>query len=410
MWRAQNDAGCSCRMVRILWRVACVLCLMGHGALAQTDEFLTVRVEEGDTLRDLAAQHLGDPDLWTEILRANGLEAITDVRPGLELKIPAGQVLQANRALEDALNVIQQATEEGARLFAPDEIAEAIRLRDQGVVERQEGRWDQAIRLAGLSTMSASQALALAIEQRDATAEALLSDRQGSVEGQRPADLVWTDRALNDILIEEEKVRTLSRSTAQITFRDDSRLRLNANSQALIQRMRVDPLSREEEAKVSLIEGDFYALLAGKSQRKNFELEVPEVETQIDSTNFWVRRDDSGSKFTNYDEGVLQVSAQGESVDLGRNEATLVRSGAPPSDKIEVLPPPTLLAPQDDAVAFNAVVELAWSPVADAAGYWVEVAYDPGFRRMVQSRWGLTEDRYDPGALDMGAYYWRVAA
>ena len=330
--------------------------------------------------------------------------------PGLELEIPATQVLQANRALEDALDVIQQATEEGARLFAPDEIAEAIRLRDQGIAERQEGQWDEAIRLAGLSTMSASQALALAIEQRDAAAEALLSDRQGSVEGQRPQDLVWTDRALNDILIEEEKVRTLSRSTAQITFRDDSRLRLNANSQALIQRMRVDPLSREEEAKVSLIEGDFYALLAGKSQRKNFELEVPEVETQIDSTNFWVRRDDSGSKFTNYDERVLQVSAQGESVDLGRNEATLVRSGAPPSDKIDILPPPALLAPQDDAVAFNAAVELAWSPVADAAGYWVEVAYDPGFRRMVQSRWGLTEDRYDAGALDIGAYYWRVAA
>ena len=42
--------------------------------------------------------------------------------------------------------------------------------------------------------MSASEALALALEQRDATAEALLSDRQGSVEGQRPQDLLWTDR------------------------------------------------------------------------------------------------------------------------------------------------------------------------------------------------------------------------
>jgi hypothetical protein len=381
-----------------------------QGVLAQTGDVLTVRVEEGDTLRDLAARHLGDPDLWTEILRANGLEAVTDVRPGLELKIPAAEVLQANRALEEALGIIQQATEQGARLFAPDEIAEAIRLRDQGVAERKEGEWTEAIRLADLSTVSASQALALAVEQRDAAAEALLTDRQGSVEGQRPVELVWSDRALNDILIEEEKVRTLSRSTAQITFRDDSRLRLNANSQALIQRMRVDPLSREEEAKVSLIEGDFYALLAGKSQRKNFELEVPEVETRIDSTNFWVRRDDSGSKFTNYDERLLQVSAQGESVDLGRNEATLVRTGAPPSEKIEVLPPPALLAPQDDAVAFNAAVELAWSPVADAAGYWVEVAFDPGFRRMVQSRWGLTDGRYDPGALDVGAYYWRVAA
>jgi hypothetical protein len=397
-------------MMRIFWSVLCGLALVAPGALAQTDEILTIRVEEGDTLRDLAAEHLGDPDLWTEILRVNGLDAITDVEPGLELKIPAGEVALANRALEEALEVIQEATEEGAQLFAPAEIAEAIRLRDQGVAERKDGNWKEALGLADWARMTASQALALALEQRDAAAEALLSDRQGWVEGQRPQDLVWTDRALNDILIEEEKVRTLSRSTAQITFRDESRLRLNANSQAVIQRMRVDPLSREEDARVSLIEGDFYALLAGKSQRSNFELEVPEVETRIDSTNFWVRRDPSGSKFTNYDERILQVSAQGESVDLGRNEATLVRSGAPPTDKIEILPPPALQAPQDDQVAFNAAVELAWSPLDDAAGYWLEVAEDPGFRRMVQSRWGLPDARYDPGALDIGAYYWRVAA
>ena len=392
-----------------LWLALCGCCLIGHGAFAQTD-VLTVRVEEGDTLRGLAAEYLGDPDLWTEILRANGLDAITDVRPGLELRIPAGEVVRANQALQTALEVIQHATEEGARLFAPDEIAEAIRLRDQGVAERKAGRWDEAVRLADLSRLSASQALAMAIEQRDAAAEALLSDRQGWVEGQRPQDLVWTERELNAILIEQEKVRTLSRSTAQITFRDDSRLRLNPNSQALIQRMRVDPLSREEQAKVSLIEGDFYALLAGRSQRRTFELEIPQVETQIDSTNFWVRRDDSGSKFTNYDERILQVSAQGTSVELGRNEATLVRNGAPPSEKIEVLPPPALLAPQDDEVAFNAAIELSWAPVDEAAGYWVEVAHDPGFRRMVQSRWGLSELHYDPGALDIGAYYWRVAA
>jgi hypothetical protein len=137
---------------------------------------------------------------------------------------------------------------------------------------------------------------------------------------------------------------------------------------------------------------------------------VPEVETRIDSTNFWVRRDTSGSKFTNYDERLLQVSAQGESVDLGRNEATLVRSGAPPTPKIDVLPPPALLGPQDDQVAFNAAAELTWAAVADAAGYWLEVAHDPGFRRMVESRWGLTDLRYDPGALDIGTYYWRIAA
>ncbi len=388
--------------------LATLLSIQALPASAAENEVVTVRLKEGQSLRDLAAEHLGDPDLWAEILRLNDL-SVGDVHPGIELKIPIGPVANANRALAESLRLIQQATEQGARLFAADQIGQAIRLRDAALAKRKGGEWDEAARLANDAKVAADRALASALAQRDTTAEALLSDRQGSVEGQRPQDLLWTERLLNAILTEEEKVRTLSRSTAQITFKDESRLRLSPNSQAVIQRMRLDPLSREEEAKVSLVEGDFYALLAGKSQRKSFELEVPEVQTNIESTNFWVRRDVAGSKFANFDERTLAVSAQGESVSLGRNEATLVRSGAPPSEKIEILPPATLAAPQDDQVAFDAAVEMSWSSLPDAAGYWLEVAYDPSFKRMTFSRWGLAETRFKSAPLEVGSYYWRVA-
>ncbi len=389
--------------------LAVLVALQAPVAIAASGDSLTVRLKEGQSLRDLAQEHLGDPDLWAEILRANGLSP-ADVHPGIELKIPVGQIAAANQALGAALNLIQQATEQGARLFAAEQIGQAIKLRDAALAKRKAGDWDAAATLAGEAKLAADAALKAALAQRDAAADALLSDRQGWVEGQRPQDLVWADRPLNAILIEDEKVRTLSRSTAQITFRDDSRLRLNANSQAVIQRMRVDPLSREQEAKVSLVEGDFYALLAGKSQRKSFELQVPQVQTQIESTNFWVRHDTSGSKFANYDDRSLEVSAQGESVTLGRNQATLVRSGAPPTDQIDVLPAPALAGPGDDQVAFDAKVRLSWAGVPDAAGYWLEVADDPGFARMTFSRWGLAEPSYQSEPLNVGAYYWRVAA
>jgi hypothetical protein len=389
--------------------VAVILGLQATAAIAAGDELLTVRVKEGQSLRDLAKQYLGDPDLWTEILRANGL-ALGDVHPGTELKIPAGRIAAANQALEAALNTIQQATEQGARLFAATEIGQAIKLRDSALAMRKAGDWDAVVKISGAAKVAADAALKAALAQRDAAADALLSDRQGWVEGQRPQDLVWSDRELNAILTEDEKVRTLSRSTAQITFRDDSRLRLNPNSQAVIQRMRVDPLSREEEAKVSLVEGDFYALLAGKSQRKSFELQVPQVQTQIQSTNFWVRHDTSGSKFANYDDRALEVSARGQSVTLGRDQATLVRSGQAPSPKMDVLPAPALSAPGDDQVAFDARVKLSWASVPEAAGYWLEVAYDPGFARMTFSRWGLAAPGFQSEPLNVGAYYWRVAA
>jgi hypothetical protein len=389
--------------------LAGLLWLHAAAAIAANDELLTVKVKEGQSLRDLAQEYLGDPDLWTEILRANGLGP-GDVRPGTELKIPAGQIAAANKALGKALNLIQQATEQGARLFAAEQIGQAIKLRDAAVSKRKAGDWDAVVKLAGDARVAADAALKAALAQRDAAADALLSDRQGWVEGQRPQDLVWSDRELNAILIQDEKVRTLSRSTAQITFRDESRLRLNSNSQAVIQRMRVDPLSREEEAKVSLVEGDFYALLAGKSQRNSFELQVPQVQTQIESTNFWVRHDTSGSKFANYDDRSLQVSARGESVTLGRDQATLVRNGQAPSPKLDVLPAPALTGPGDDQVAFDARVGLSWASVPEGAGYWLEVAADPGFARMSFSRWGLAQPSYQSEPLNVGAYYWRVAA
>ena len=349
--------------------------------VAAEGEVVTVRLKEGQSLRDLAAEHLGDPDLWAEILRLNEL-SVGGRPPGHRAQDPGrARSPAANRALAESLSLIQQATEQGARLFAADRdrpgdpAARCCRGQAQG---RRMGRGRAASPMTRKWPPRRRSRSALA--QRDATAEALLSDRQGSVEGQRPQDLLWTDRPLDAILIEEEKVRTLSRSTAQITFRDDSRLRLNANSQAVIQRMRVDPLSREEEAKVSLVEGDFYALLAGKSERKSFELEVPEVETEIEVDQFLgparrqrlqVRQLTTSAR--------SQVSAQGESVSLGRNEATLVRNGAPPSEKIDILPAAALAAPQDDQVAFDADVELSWASRGGCRGLLARGGLRPGF-------------------------------
>jgi hypothetical protein len=374
-----------------------------------TAEPLKVRVQSGQSLRDLAQKYLGEPDLWTEILRANGLSSPADVRPGMELLMPAGRIAAANQALRQALQALQRATEEGARLFAAEQIETGLERYEAAVARRKAGDWDAAARLAGEATLMALAALETSMAQRDTAAEARLSDREGWVEGRKPQELVWGDRALNAVLIEQEKVRTLSRSSAQITFRDDSRLRLSANSQAVIQRMRVDPLSRKEEAKVGLVEGDFYALLSGRTERRTFELEVPEASTDIESRNFWVRRDASGAKFTNYDDRALDVAARGAEVTLGRNEGTLVRTGQAPSGKIGVLPATRLEAPADDGQAPEPSVELSWASLSDANGYWLELAFDPAFQRLETSRWGLKERRFRTDPLEVGTYYWRIA-
>lgn len=398
-----------------------LLVLGGQAGLAQgqkgplqnfdsDEEYVIVRYGPDLSLRAMAEQYLDDPDLWPIILRLNGFEDITDIADDQELRLPANQVQAAISGLATSLVIIQAANEAGAQLFAPVLIGTAIRLRDNAMVEKQAGSYHQSITLSTQSIDRAESARIKSSEKRDVAAEARLSDRHGWVEGQKTTENSWSDRTLNAVLNEQEKLRTLSDSTAQVVFRDASRLRLNPNSQAVIQRMRVDPLKRREEAQISLIEGDFYALLATESKRNRLEVSLPNADAKIDSGSFWVSQDKDTAKFSNYDVKPVSISAGGETMVLGRNEGALVRTGEAPKEKIAVHRRIALHQPEDDALVFGDEVALAWEAGGDGAEYWAEIAFDPRFDRMAESLWGLNENGVEALPLKPGTYFWRVAA
>jgi Glucodextranase, domain B/FecR protein len=397
---------------RCICAFALTLVIGGVDARAQSadNQYLTVIVGSDTTIRQVAEEYLSDPDLWPEILRTSGIETVADLHPGMELRIPVNEISAANQALIESLGQIQKANEAGAQIFAPDNIGLAVDLHEQAQQKRLERQWASTKELAVASYAEATTAIERSEAQRDQKGEALVSDRNGQVEGQRPEDLSWRDLQLKTVLIEEEKVRTLSNSTAQITFRDASRLRLNANSNAVIKVMRFDPLSNTEEAQVSLVEGDFYALLAGDNTRSKFNVEIPDVNANIDSGNFWVSNDARNAKFTNYDDREVSVAANGETVTLGRNEGTVVARGERPAGNVALLPSPAPTLPADESLVYESTPELAWLPVAESAGYWLEIATDQEFNRVVDSQFGLDEPRYVTGALVVGDYFWRVSA
>ncbi|HET7716789.1 MAG TPA: FecR domain-containing protein [Bauldia sp.] len=383
----------------------------GQPPRAEDSGFLVVTLGNNETIREVADRYLSDPDLWPEILRASGISSIADLTPGMELRIPVNEITSANQALIASLDQIQNANQAGAQIFAPDEIGRAVDLHEQALQKRLAREWVETRGLAEASYAAATAAIEVAERNRDVTGEALVTDRNGIVEGQRPEDLSWRDLQLRAILIEEEKVRTLSDSTAQITFRDASRLRLNANSNAIIRQMRYDPLSKREEAKVSLIEGDFYALLAGESDDRNrFSVEIPEVDAVIESGDFWVSHGDGSAKFANYDDAVVEVAANGGEVILGKNEGTIVDKGEKPRTAMAVLPAPVLAAPADESPVYVAEPELSWTPVEGSAGYWLEISSDQDFDRIVANAFGIAGPTYATKALEVGDYFWRVSA
>jgi len=367
-----------------------------------------VRYEDTDTIRGFVGKHLHDPDLWPVILALNNIPSPAELRPGMNLHLPVRQVMAADNALLTSLNAIQAATAEGARIFAPTEIGKAVENRDTAITQRTGGEWRQVVSFAGIATGFAHRALDISIAQRDISAEAVVSDVQGSVEGRAPAEPSWTDRDLNDVLVEFERMRTLSGSTTQITFRDQSRLRLNPNSNATIQRMRSDPLTGGEVTKVSLVNGDFYALLNQLSEKTSFEIDVPGIKTTTNSADFWIKNDPTGARFVNYDAAQLEIISGNETISLGENEGVVMNGQT--AERAEILTSPVPTAPDLGAVLYSEVAPLQWQKFSGAEAYWIEIASDPGFNQMHVSEWGVRGTSFAASGLAPARYHWRVAA
>lgn len=360
-------------------------------------------------LRDFVALHLKDPDLWPTVLKINHLGSPADLSPGAVLQLPVQQVAYADQALAGSLQAIQNATAQGARLFAPKEIGSAIEDRDTAVAHREDGAWREVVRYAGTATEHATEAFEIAVAQRDKAAEALITDIHGDVEGRDPAAAAWSDRSLNDILVEFERLRTLTKSTTQVTFRDLSRLRLNPNSNATIQRMRSDPLTGREVTKVSLSSGDFYALLNQQSDHDSFEIDVPGLTTTTKSDDFWIKKDDKNALFVNYDTAALDIASGSDTVSIGQDQGVVITADGV-TTRTDILAQVVVSDPAQGADLYGSSVTLNWQAFPKAVGYWFEVAADPGFNRMLATEWGVQGQSFQIEGLKPGAHYWRVAA
>lgn len=368
----------------------------------------SIEVKEGDSIRTLSEKHLGDSELWPEFLRANELDSVAEVVPGMRLKLPATEIIETEGLIREVRNTIQQANRLRARLFATREIGTAIAMRDSALEQKRQRNWKNAWRLMKISSEMASKALEICEQKRNVAAEAQLIDMKGTVERRRPADSSWNGVDLYQMLSEGERVRTLSDSTAELLFQDYSRLRLDENSQLVIREMRSNLLENRQQAKVSLVSGDLFALLGGTGARDDFDLELPDIELDGNSRDFYVKQEKDNTKLANYN-GELKVASRGSNVVLEENEGVAV-DGSGISGKRSLLPRPALSLPSDAELIYTDEVPLSWQQVEGASKYWLEVASDTSFKAIRVSDGEVKDISKTLAELSEGTWYWRVSA
>jgi len=239
-------------------------------AFGQKAETITITVEPGRSVRDISQKYLGNPDYWTDILQANNISSAAEVNPGMTIVIPVTAIKRAIGKLDEAQAEFQSASKAGARIFASAEIDSGFALYEEASRQRRLGDWNKSYEMAKTALTVFKKASEICLKKKDVPGQANLHYRVGNVESKKQAETLWLDAKLGSILIEGEKVRTLSRSLAEILFRDESRLRLEENSQALIQEMRTNLLEKKNKSTVSLINGDLYALLGGQGGGQQF--------------------------------------------------------------------------------------------------------------------------------------------
>ncbi|MCW5202053.1 MAG: FecR domain-containing protein [Candidatus Electrothrix communis] len=380
----------------------CTAILAASGA----DE-IRITLSADESLRQVSQRLLNDGDAWQIILRYNGIEHPDAASPGISLRIPVGLYTKLHRHLERVASLISQANREGAALLADKELAEAMRLQNQALRLKQEGRLQKAVKQATFAKAGALAALDKAKSTQIHTAEAWLVAKSGTVQNRPSGASRWQQTELEQRLQEQERVRTLADSRCRITFSDQSQLSLDEHALVVIGSMEKNVIRSSYSNSVSMIEGDILVHLASISQQKHFEVNLPNITTDVRSLNFLTSRDKKNvTRISNYD-GEIDIRAGGGQVTVKKNQGTKIIPGHQPTTPKALLPPPEVLSPEPEQKLYGTEVLCTWKPIVGARQYQIEISSSAAFTDLLSSE-KIKEQHFPWEAAAGGVYFLRI--
>jgi hypothetical protein len=385
-----------------------LIILFSNPVFSQSKDAVKIIVDKNFDIQSAAETYLGNRNLWTYILKANKLSGIEDLKNGMTITIPANKVKGSYAEISNAKKSIKDAIEMGAKILAEDLLNEAETYYTKSISEASNFDFESSISSAKKSILFSKRAYNQTKEIREKTVDAIVSYKKGTLQKRISSALSWIPAELYDNLREKDIARTLSQSNAQITFYDLSQIKLNENSQAVIQSSRYDPITKRSNSKVKLEKGDAYALLQN-SPRKKFDVDIPGVKTKINSKYFWVEKGKSDTKLANYN-GEIELEAKNQNIVVGKNQGSVIPDGGIPSQPIDLIQPPVLSSPPDLSLTNESNVSFGWIKNTSAKSYWLEIAKDLEFKSVISLVKNISDEQTKINLQEPGIYYWHVCS
>jgi hypothetical protein len=246
--------------------------------------------------------------------------------------------------------------------------------------------------------------------ERDQTAT--FTELDGSVKVLPLGIFVWGDAQREDPLHDQDRVRTGVKSTAEISFLDDTLVNVRPESLITIQK---DVKTRQRRAAWFVSSGEVN--FDRQRSEGSTSVSTPSLTSEISAlASANVRVDASGESAFRLFRGQGRVeTTSGETVELSENEGVRVAADGQAGPKVQLPAAPTLAAPADGAQVPEAVPprdpnRLSWRPVANAATYRVVVSTDASFADEILDQSGVPATEALLPRLGQGSYHWRVSA
>ncbi len=248
---------------------------------------------------------------------------------------------------------------------------------------------------------------------------AVLAQVRNTVKSKRAEAIAWHPAEEGDVLYTRDAVQTLDSSRAQIRFDESNLLNLEENSLVILREFGRDPLRRRNRSVLVLLDGQMRGQASPAEQQPTLvEVEMPNAVATFTqpaaaggADTFLVTVNPDKSSTIAVYQGVAEVTAQGKTVKVEKNQATTVAPDMPPEVPRELPARPWLSGPEEGReYRFRDLpprVEFSWKPVAVADKYRLVLARDADFKQPVLEE-VLKETGFVHGNLPQGTYYWKV--